>query len=249
MRLKAVTFDLWQTLILDTAENLRRAREARVRGIAELLAHRGRAVSLEAAAEAYDGVGERLADVWRTQADVGPRGQIRWVLEHLGMHAAVPKDDPLMDALEAAYCEPILAFLPSANHGARELLAALRGRGLALALICNTGRTPGKMLRLVLDRLGLAPHLSVLTFSDEVGLRKPHPEIFRRTLAGLGVAPAETVHVGDDVTTDIAGARGFGMRAVHLCHAAGASSSPDPLEAVPTLSAFHDRLLAATDAG
>ncbi len=241
--LQAVTFDLWQTLLLDPAENLCRAREARVRGIADLLAGGGHAVSLEAVDRAYDRAGERLEAVWQTHADVGPHGQVCWMLESLGLNGGIPDHGSLMDSLEAAYCQPILSFMPHANHGAGELLAALRGRGLSLGLICNTGRTPGKMLRLVLDRLGLAPHLSVLTFSDEVGLRKPHPEIFRRTLEGLGVAPSDAVHIGDDVTTDIAGARGIGMRAVHLCHATSATPTPDAVEAVPTLVAFRDLLL------
>jgi len=87
--------------------------------------------------------------------------------------------------------------MPILNAGARELLETLQTRGLRLALICNTGRTPGKMLRLVLERLGLAPYLSVLSFSDEVGLRKPHPEIFHRTLSALGASPAEVQALGD----------------------------------------------------
>ncbi len=122
--------------------------------------------------------------------------------------------------------------------GATEVLEDLAGRGLRLALICNTGRTPGSMLRQVLDRLSLKRNLSVLTFSDEVGLRKPHPEIFARTLDALGVLPGEAAHVGDDVTTDVAGARGIGMRAIHLRHALGVSPQSDGTESIPTLHAL-----------
>lgn len=242
--LRAVTFDLWQTLLLDTTENLRRARQARVEEMRRLLAAQGCHRSPEAMEGAYDRAGERLEEVWRSQADVGPRGQVGWMLEHLQVDGGLAEREELREALEAAYSQPILSFMPHANHGAGEVLAALAGRGLRLGLICNTGRTPGRVLRPVLERLALAPHLRVLTFSDEVGLRKPHPEIFRRTLAALGVEPAEVVHIGDDVTTDIAGARGMGMRAVHLCHATSASPTPDAVEAVPTLAAFQDLLLA-----
>lgn len=242
--LQAVTFDLWQTLLLDTAENLRSAREARQHGIADVLAGSGHGVSPEAVDRAYEQAGKRLEEVWEGQQDVGPRGQIRWILESLQVDGAIEERARLMDALEAAYCQPILSFMPYANHGAREVLASLRGRGLRLGLICNTGRTPGKMLRLVLERLALSVHLSVLTFSDELCLRKPHPEIFRQTLDALGVAPGAAVHIGDDVATDIAGARSIGMRAVHLCHATSASPIPDAVEAVPSLLAFRDLLLA-----
>ncbi|MFQ5848393.1 MAG: HAD family hydrolase, partial [Candidatus Methylomirabilales bacterium] len=83
-------------------------------------------------------------------------------------------------------------------------------------LICNTGRTPGTMLKIVLQRLGILEHFDVLTFSDAVGIRKPAPQIFHRTLEQLGVSSDRALHVGDDPTTDVQGALGVGMRAVLL---------------------------------
>ena len=236
--LKAVTFDLWQTLILDRPEGLRQARAGRVQGIHDILVRHGHAVHHDEVERAYDAVGEHIEALWTTQRDVGSRGQVRILLECLRLDGAVTGDDRIMDALDDAYCLPILSALPVANAGARETLEALSARGVRLALICNTGRTPGTMLRIVLERLGLAQPLSVLTFSDEVGLRKPHPEIFLRTLAALGVPPSHAVHVGDDVTTDIAGARGVGMRPIHLCHPGGVSRQSEGAEAIPSLSAL-----------
>ncbi|MEE9172623.1 MAG: HAD-IA family hydrolase, partial [candidate division NC10 bacterium] len=54
------------------------------------------------------------------------------------------------------------------------------------------------------------------TFSDVVGIRKPDPKIFHLTLEPLGVSPDHALHVGDNLSTDIHGARGVGMWAVHL---------------------------------
>ncbi len=245
--LRAVTFDLWQTLILDTPQGLRQAQEARIHGIREVLNRQGIAVDLLAVSRAYDAVGVRLEEVWSRRQDVGSHGQVRLLLDCLGLDSAVFAEGGQMDALDEAYCLPILSWLPIPNVGARGVLERLQARGLALALICNTGRTPGKMLRLVLDRLGLAPSLPVLSFSDEIGLRKPHPEIFHRTLSALGVTPAEAAHVGDDLTTDVAGARGIGMRAIHLCHPSTASEAKDEIEAIPTLDALPARLFPSAD--
>jgi FMN phosphatase YigB (HAD superfamily) len=243
--LKAVTFDLWQTLILDTPEGLRQARADRVRGIREALAREGIAVEVGAVALAYDAVGGRLEEVWGTQRDVGSRGQVRLLLSCLGLDGLVSTEGGRMDALDAAYCLPILSSLPVPNAGALDALRTLHARGLALGLICNTGRTPGRMLRIVLSQLGLAPYLRVLTFSDDVGLRKPHPEIFHRTLAALGVAPAEAAHVGDDATTDVAGARAVGMRPIHLCHPSSVSQVSDGVEVITNLHALPAALLPA----
>ncbi len=220
--LRAVTFDLWQTLILDTAEGLQRSRAARIRGVWGQLKGHDMPLELETVERAYDAVGERLEGIWSTLHDAGARAQVGMLLEAAGVAGRVAEAGRIMDGLVDAYCLPILDALPIANAGARETLAALRARGLRLGLICNTGRTPGFMLRIVLDRLGLAPYLSVLTFSDEVGLRKPHPEIFRRTLDALEVRPRDAVHVGDNPIADVAGARGAGMRGIHLAPAAAA---------------------------
>ena len=233
--LRAVTFDLWQTLILDTPEGLRQARADRVGGLRGVLAREGHRVDAADVERAYDAVGRGLETVWAQRRDIGSRGQVRMLLEALGIEGSVPSDGRVMDALDDAYRLPVLSSLPVPNAGAAEILEELTRRGIRLALICNTGRTPGSMLRQVLDRLGLKAYLQVLTFSDEVGLRKPHPEIFSRTLAALGVSPAESAHVGDDVTTDIAGARGIGMRPIHLCHPTGVSSQSDGALAISRL--------------
>ncbi len=243
--LRAVTFDLWQTLILDTPEGLRLAREGRVRGIHDILTKKGYVVEFRGVDQAYDAVGERLEEIWATERDVGSRGQVRLVLECLGLDEAVPPDSRFMDELDQAYCLPILSALPVPNTGATDVLRVLASHGLALGLVCNTGRTPGKMLRLVLERLGLASYLSVCSFSDEVGLRKPHPEIFHRTLKALGVMPAEAAHVGDMLASDVEGARGVGMRAIHLSHSTSISGHPDGADTISSLLTLPALLLSS----
>ena len=68
----------------------------------------------------------------------------------------------------------------------------------------------------MLRQYGVLGHFAHLAFSDECGVRKPEPEIFRRTLKAVGVAPAEAVHVGDDPVLDVEGARRAGMRVIQV---------------------------------
>ena len=115
--LKAVTFDLWQTLLLDTAEGLRRAREGRVRGIHDLLFREGLVRDVATVGQAYDAVGVRLEEIWATRRDVGSRGQVRLVLEILGVdawsaledraRAADQVDDRHVRTLRAQFAEQI----------------------------------------------------------------------------------------------------------------------------------------------
>jgi FMN phosphatase YigB (HAD superfamily) len=68
----------------------------------------------------------------------------------------------------------------------------------------------------ILQQAGLARHLRAVVISDAVGLRKPRPEIFEAVLARLGVAPEQTLHVGDSLRADVVGAAGLGIKTAWL---------------------------------
>jgi putative hydrolase of the HAD superfamily len=109
--------------------------------------------------------------------------------------------------------DSILFDRPAPAPDIKETLAEL-SRQYCLAVISDTGLTPGRTLRRLLQEDGLVEYFTHLTFSDEVGRSKPHPDNFIATLKALNVSPAEAVHVGDMLRTDIAGAQGVGMRGV-----------------------------------
>jgi len=50
----------------------------------------------------------------------------------------------------------------------------------------------------------------------EVGYQKPHPLVFQTAMSRAGVAPGETVHIGDDEHRDIYGAFEAGIRTIWL---------------------------------
>jgi len=54
----------------------------------------------------------------------------------------------------------------------------------------------------------------VLVYSEEVGLRKPDPEIFLHACRRLGVEAGATMYVGDNLATDVQGAAAVGMTTV-----------------------------------
>lgn len=62
-----------------------------------------------------------------------------------------------------------------------------------------------------------------MTFSDEVGVRKPAAEIFADTLRRVGGDAASAVHVGDDEILDVDGARKAGLRVVQVVGRAATS--------------------------
>jgi FMN phosphatase YigB (HAD superfamily) len=232
--LKVVTFDLWNTLITERPEGSLHTSAERIGRIDAVLREERIIRDPDAIARAYGAVGERLVAIWATLRDIGAREQVEILLEILRVEK---QDQPssLMDRLINAYTLPILTELPAPLDGVPDVLKILASRGLHLAVICNTGRTPGKILRIILDRLAISKHLRIQTFSDELGLRKPRPEIFEYTLKALNVQPSEALHVGDTLAADIVGARSIGMRAVHLYHPRCANPYPSDGETISSL--------------
>ena len=94
-------------------------------------------------------------------------------------------------------------------------LEALRSRGLRVGLCSNAPYRVPSMLT-ALAHFGLADHLDAVTFSGQVGWRKPAPRIMEAAAAAVGAPPGEIVMIGDSVSDDVAGARAVGMTPVLL---------------------------------
>ena len=106
----------------------------------------------------------------------------------------------------------IVALAETPGHHA-DVLADLR-RSVRVGLCSNF--THSATARRILDESGLAEHLDAVVISEDVGLRKPRREIFDAVLTGLGAEPAETLHVGDNLDADVAGAAARGLRTAWL---------------------------------
>lgn len=211
--LKAVAFDLWETLITDTPEQSRKQERLRLRRMEEILAARGHGATAQRIEHAYRTLWQRCHELyWSADVDIPVRRQIEHFLEEM----ALDVDAETLAALEDAYARAAVEILPSLVDGAPEVVAELKARGYRLGLISNTGRTPGSALREVLDALDLAPHLDAMVFSNEHGECKPRASIFAALRHGLGVDYAETLFVGDNLYVDVHGAQRCGMRAVHF---------------------------------
>ena len=121
----------------------------------------------------------------------------------------VADPDAFIDAEHEVWL-PQLAPLASAQA----LLEAVRARGIKTGVVANSWPDPARVLRRDADAFGLTGLLDVLVFSEEVGVRKPAPEIFLLACRELGVEPGDTMFVGDRLDTDVAGAANVGMTTV-----------------------------------
>jgi putative hydrolase of the HAD superfamily len=88
----------------------------------------------------------------------------------------------------------------------------LKARGVILGIISNWD----SRLTSTLENLKLADHFKFILPSAVVGSAKPDKKIFEEALRVSGVKAHEACHIGDEVKTDIVGARNAGIHGILL---------------------------------
>jgi putative hydrolase of the HAD superfamily len=92
-------------------------------------------------------------------------------------------------------------------------LQDLHAAGLRTAVLTNGTR---EQQNAKIEAVGLTGRLGPVFTAEELGVAKPRPQAFLHVCRHLGVAPGQTLYVGDDHEVDVLGARAAGLRAVHL---------------------------------
>ncbi len=204
--LHAVTFDFWGTLYQNAY-----AREDRLRLLQEVLERHDQPRSWRELEAAYDHARAVWDTVWRKEQRSIPIE--RWlgeILDHLGASLPLGLQIDVGRAIEDAFLE---RDDPRPVPGVQDVVPRLAQR-YRLGLISDTGLTPGRVLRKIMERDGLLRYFEALTFSDELGVAKPQPEPFLHTLEQLDVRPEQAAHIGDLPETDLRGARQVGMKTI-----------------------------------
>jgi FMN phosphatase YigB (HAD superfamily) len=240
VKLRAVTFDFWQTIASEPKKPLLHPR--RVTLWAGIL---GDAHPRERIDEVLRAIGRHREGLWRT-------GEILSAADAAAMAAA--ELDPDIDeetsrALVDAFVSSGEGIELELTQGVADALHELDELGLRLGIVCDVGFTSGEQLRDVLDRAGILGHFDGWAFSDEVGAFKPDPRIFHHALAEIGgVAPEQAAHIGDLRRTDVAGSRAMGMMSIRY---RGANDDPpeDGPEAHHVLDDHADLVGMLRDAG
>ncbi|AJE87169.1 hydrolase [Streptomyces albus] len=143
---------------------------------------------------------------------------------YLGLSRQVPLPEPdLHEVLYERHMAPE-AWRPYPD--ALEVLERLRAAGVATGVVSNIGWD----LRPVFRAHGLDAHVDTYTLSFEHEVQKPDARLFRAACAGLGLAPAELLMVGDDRRAD-GGAAALGC-AVHFVDHLPVAERPGALRAV-----------------
>lgn len=154
--------------------------------------------------EVYHPLNEHLWELYRadkiTKDDLN-RSRFLKPLEHYGIH-----DIELADHLSTDYVYYSPRIVRLVPH-TMELLDYLKPK-YHLHLITNGFQ---EVQHTKLSGSGLEPYFETLTVSEEVGVKKPNPEIFLFALKKAGATAQESLMIGDEMAVDIDGARAAGI--------------------------------------
>ncbi|HEV8585601.1 MAG TPA: HAD family hydrolase [Methylomirabilota bacterium] len=217
-RYNAVFFDLFDTLVhFDRARLPEIEIDGRpVRSTAgclhALLQPHAPSVSLQ---QCYDALLSSWKDAERLRAidhrEVSAPERFRHFFGRLELeHATLPPDLASV-LIEAHKAELSKAASFPAHYG--PLLRRLAAR-FRLAVVSNFDYTPTAIG--ILEAAGVLDVFAAVIVSDQVGWRKPRPDIFQRALAATGADPARTLFVGDRADIDVEGAHRVGMDAAWI---------------------------------
>jgi HAD superfamily hydrolase (TIGR01549 family) len=245
--IKAVTFDLWDTMIADESDEPKRKEQGlrskageRPHLVWEALNGAG-SIPFADVSLAYAVTDAAFIRVWKEHA-------ITWTIEERldvvfkGLGRGL--DGPELERLVQALADMEVDIPPDPIPGVEECLKTLAGR-YKLCVISDTILTPGTGLRRLLDVHGLKQYFSGFVFSDEVGHSKPHRGMFDAAAAQLGVEFSEMVHIGDRDSNDVKGPQALGMKAVLFT---GRRAHDADMTSADAVCGDHASLPAAIDA-
>ncbi|RDI72406.1 HAD family hydrolase [Halopelagius longus] len=168
------------------------------------------------------------SDLWTALSGPPPAdGQEAYLREGFDRVAAQYGEESVdTGALARGFLDAVDYTAVSLRPGAAAALERARELG-RVALVTNG---PERRQTTKLAALDLQEAFDVRVFSDDVPRRKPHSDPFDRALARLDVEAEATLHVGNSLEHDVAGAQDAGLRAAWCPVAADADPgdhSPD----------------------
>lgn len=195
-KIKFISFDMWGTLITSNPE-FKKAR-------AEM-------VSLYATDKSIDEINEVFNEV-KKDADLsvekyGISFRIFTLYQKIAFRLGLNNHLILKSKCE----ELFLQYLPNLKEDTIEILEKLKNDGYEMVISSNTLLIGGNIIIKALNALNIDHYFSNMYFSDMLSYSKPNPLFFQFVQENNNYLKSEIIHVGDNLNTDIIGAKEYGF--------------------------------------
>ena len=215
-KIKAVTFDLWDTIVHDDSDEPKRkakglrTKKAERRHLLWQALDRHKPIGEAEVTLAYDVADAAFNRVWHDQHVTWRIGE-RLEVALKGLGRSLPAAD--FAEVVRQHEDMEVDIRPDLIPGISEALAQIHGR-YRTCIVSDAIVSPGSALRRLLASYDLTRHFDGFAFSDEVGHSKPHRSMFESAARQMGVAMEEMVHIGDRDHNDVKGPQKLGMKAI-----------------------------------
>jgi HAD superfamily hydrolase (TIGR01509 family) len=238
--LKAVLFDLGGTLVYrDTrfSELIRLGHQA----VAEFLISQGYTVQIDEAVK----VANELYNAYHTFTE---KSYIE--LDFKKLYSAIfyqlgitnySNEELITGAITCFYSSIVNDYY--ITNDVKEVLSTLKKKGLKLGLV--TDNHSADWAYHLLHKFDLEPFFDSIVVSSQIGIRKPHKQIFLHCLKLLNVSNHDSIFVGDSLSHDIQGAENADIKSVWLNRKSERQKSEivNPNYELNNLSEFLDIIL------
>jgi len=218
IQLRAVTFDLWDTVFINDSDEPKRQalglapKRVERRNLVERFLAQDKPVSRKLVEVAYDTADAAFHQLWYSQNTTWTvRERLSVVLKGLNRQLPPAQLDQLVRLHEDMELSPCPDLAPGVVGALEKLYGKYR-----LGVVSDTIFSPGRVLRQLLTHYGLMRFFETLVFSDEVGCSKPCATVFEAAAKEMSVELSEIVHIGDRELKDIEGPHAVGAKAI-LC--------------------------------
>lgn len=209
-KIKAITIDFWNT-IFDSSNGIER-NQLRINTLKSKLSELGLNISDEEYQLAMQNAWEYFNGIWKNeQRTLSTYESVLFFWSYFN----APIDKSAIDEVVKVFEDCILYHPPSLFEGAAEAFKTLSSKYM-LGIISDTGFSPGRVLRELLQNNSILQYFSAFSFSNETGVAKPHPNAYYHIFKELNCKPEHAIHIGDIEETDIEGAKNLNMLAIRF---------------------------------
>lgn len=233
MPLKVITIDFWNTLF--DSSNAQERNKYRNRAIYKAISDLGIEITEKQIKDGINASWAHFNENWiRNRRTPLPRETVEFFWSYL----KIPYDGAAIEKVVRLFETIILDFPPKLMDGAGFALDLL-SKKYKIGLISDTGFTPGRILKLVMQKNEILDFFSAFSFSDETGVAKPHPEAYLKVLNEFDCSPSDALHIGDIEQTDVEGAINLGMKAIRFSGDPSYLSAPNPKKTRANAECFN----------
>lgn len=152
-------------------------------------------------------INKLIGDMKRPHGPLTEFKLLDWLSEHSDNPAGCSQPAPAHE-LEWTLWESTVSLSPQPNVD--NALAHIAASGIRVAAITNTVFSSACVVK-ELARHGLRGYFEFVLSSADIGLKKPHPDVFITALNTLGVKAQESIYIGDTLKADIEGSAAVGI--------------------------------------